>query len=105
MDTTLKIAIETQIRNKYGFEFEGFVKVLNLEKYGVDGFVPTREVKDKGSDGIIKNPPKIIASFGPKGYKKKEFEKKADDDFSLYLKHWVADYPNWLMYFNNTISP
>lgn len=49
MESTLKISIETHIKNKNGSYFETFVKPLHLEQHRVDEFIPTHEVSGKGS--------------------------------------------------------
>jgi hypothetical protein len=104
MDINLKKNFENSIKARAEKEFELFIKELHLEKYGV-GFTPIRETKDKGSDGIIEITKTIIAAYGPKKYTKEKFDKKVVDDFAKYLKYWVVDYPNWVMFFNGDISP
>lgn len=105
MDINLKRNFENTIKSKTEKEFESFIKELHFERYGVNGFISTRETKDKGSDGIISETYTVIASYGPKKYTKASFYKKADEDFGKYLKYWASQYFNWEMYYNGDISP
>lgn len=88
-----------------GFEFQQFIVKLNIEKYGETDFVPLREVKDKGCDGIIESEKTIIACYGPKKYVKQEFETKIKADFSAYRTNWEAGYPKWRVYVNHEVTP
>jgi hypothetical protein len=105
MDINLKRNFENAIKVRSEKDFELFIKELHFEKYGITGFISTRETKDKGSDGIVTQTKTVIACYGPQKYTKTKFDKKADEDFEKYLKYWVNNYLCWEMYFNGDISP
>jgi hypothetical protein len=105
MDNSLRASIETLIKSRRGFEFEAFIKELHLIRYGSDGFNPTRERGDQGSDGVILDSRTIVASYGPDNYKEQAFENKSDEDFDSYLNNWATDYPNWILFYNGSLAP
>lgn len=105
MDKALKSNIKELIKSKRGFEFEEFINDMHLIQYGADGYQPTRERRDDGAEGLILNSRTIIAAYGPDSYKEKAFLKKVLDDFEDYLNKWANTYPNWNMYYNNSLAP
>ncbi|MEI9911346.1 MAG: hypothetical protein WDO71_17795 [Bacteroidota bacterium] len=105
MNPTLKIGIETIIKSKRGFEFESLINQIYLIKYGSDGYSPTRERSDGGADGFIHVSNTIVASYGPDSYNKRDFEKKASEDFDTYLTNWCDDSPNWKLHYNGALAP
>lgn len=105
MNSPLKNRFQIQIKSLMGFQFEEFVKELFLLKYGAIDFIPTRPVRDKGCDGLIKSEGIVIACYAPEQYDKNEFVKKADSDFEQYEKHWENNYPKWRVIVNHELSP
>ena len=95
MNTPLHNIFEIQIKNLKGFSFQGFMTQLYLLKYGANGFLPPREVQDKGSDGIILSEKRVVACYGPNGYELRAFFKKAKDDYISYTENLQKQYPNW----------
>ncbi len=101
MKSLCETAFKLQIQAKTGFEFEKFIDKLFLLKYGSDGYVPIREIKDKGNDGTILKEKKVLACYAPKDKPdKRKFERKVKDDFDKYKNHWQKEYPSWEMLVN-----
>jgi len=105
METPLSNAFKIQIKSLSGFGFQEFVVKLFLLKHGADDFIPLREHKDEGCDGIIKSQGRVIACYGPDNYNEKSFYKKAKADFDAYKKNWEQQYPNWAFIVNHELSP
>ncbi len=105
MNSFLENQFRTQIKNLYGFEFQGFIIKLYLLKFGSNGFVSIRDTKDKGSDGFVISESRSISCYGPKTYSPKEAIKKIKDDFQEYANNWKSNYSNWSFIVNHELTP
>ena len=70
-------------------------------RYGADNYIPPRDIKDKGADGIITNKAMVVACYGPEKIDKKRYLKKIESDFKSYLDNWKVKYQNWMFVTNN----
>lgn len=104
MQKPLQNLLSSQIQATLDFDFQRFVVFLYGLRYGSEGFTPLRERKDKGADGIIGSDT-ILACFGPKEYKKTQFERKLKDDFNSYQNNWMSHYPRWRFVVNHHLAP
>jgi hypothetical protein len=84
MDNPLRNSFRIQIKSLYLFEFQNFITNLFMFRYGAENYIPPREIKDKGADGIIVNKNTVVACYGPKKIDKNKYLKKIKDDFKLY---------------------
>ena len=105
MKEPLRNIFELQIKSLRGFEFQDFVTELFLLKYGESGFIPPRQVKDKGCDGIILSENRSVACHAPGNYNYRDFAAKINSDFEAYQIYWEKDYPNWMFITNQEVSP
>jgi len=103
MNKPLQSSFRIQIQSLYMFEFQDFITKLFMFKYGSENYIPPREIKDKGVDGIITKSETIIACYGPKKIDKKRYTKKIEDDFESYYNNWQSKYKNWMFVTNNEI--
>ncbi|MCD4746176.1 MAG: hypothetical protein K8R58_07740, partial [Bacteroidales bacterium] len=103
MDNPLKNNFRIQIKSLCLFEFQDFITKLFMFRYGAENYIPPREIKDKGADGIIINKNTIVACYGPKKIDKNKYLKKIEDDFKLYSNNWQTNYKNWMFVTNNDI--
>jgi hypothetical protein len=101
LSRSFKIAIEGTTES----EFQRFVTQVFLKRHGSEGFLVTREHKDRGCDGIVVGERSVVAVYGPVKYERKAFEKKASDDFSKYQKHWENEYPVYKYVCNHDWAP
>lgn len=105
MNTPLRNQLSTQISALRGFNFQHFIHLVFGMRYGSDDFVPLRDSKDKGCDGLIRSLKTVVACYGSDKYDKAKFERKADGDFQEYRVNWEIEYPNWMMVVNQALSP
>jgi len=103
MNSPLNNSFIIQIQSLYLFDFQDFVTKLFLFRYGTENYIPPREIKDKGADGIIVSKNAVVACYGPKKIDKNKYIKKIEDDFKLYSDNWQSDYKNWFFVTNNDI--
>ncbi len=103
--TPLYNQLKVQIQAKTDTEFQRFISDLFLKIYGSESFIPLREEKDKGCDGILVEEECVIACYGPKKQDKNKFEAKAKSDFDKYQTNWEAQYPNWKVIYNAEVVP
>ncbi len=104
MDNPLRNSFRIQIKSLYLFEFQNFITNLFMFRYGAENYIPPREIKDKGADGIIVNKNTVVACYGPKKIDKNRYLKKIKDDFKLYSDNWQTEYKNWMFVTNNVTS-
>lgn len=103
MNRALEDMAATLIKGKSQSEFQYLIDRLYLAKYGSDGFLPIRDKKDKGNDGIILTEQRAIAVYGAEVEDMKRFKKKVDGDFASYQKYQQFHYPNWSFIYNHEI--
>jgi len=103
MNSPLKNSFRVQIESLNLFKFQDFITELFILRYGAENYIPPREIKDKGADGIITSSNILIACYGPKIIDKKRYIKKIEDDFESYEENWIDDYKNWMFVTNNDI--
>ncbi|NOQ26431.1 MAG: hypothetical protein GQ564_13825 [Bacteroidales bacterium] len=103
MNNPLRNSFKIQIQSLYLFEFQDFITELFMLRYGTENFIPPREIKDKGADGIITDKNMVIACYGPKKIDKDRYTQKIANDFKLYSDNWQTDYKNWMFVTNNNI--
>lgn len=103
MDNPLRNSFRIQIKSLYSFEFQNFITKLFMFRYGADNYIPPREIKDKGADGIIIDKNTIVACYGPKKIDKNRYVDKIEDDFQSYSDNWQTNYTNWMFVTNNDI--
>lgn len=98
LENTLKhqIRISITINNKNNFQ--DFINALFLKKYGTN-FLPTRQYKDKGCDGILGNN-KVVAIYSPEREALDIFKSKIKSDYEKYTKYWQKQYPYFLYVYN-----
>jgi hypothetical protein len=72
-------------------------------RYGAENFIPPRDIKDKGADGIIVNDETIVACYGPEKIDQKRYLDKIEGDFKSYADNWQSDYKNWMFVTNNDL--
>jgi len=72
-------------------------------RYGAENYIPPRDIKDKGADGIITKKETIVACYGPEKIDQKRYTKKIADDFKSYADNWQSKYKNWMFVTNNDI--
>ena len=95
MNSPLQNQFKTQIAGLRGFAFQDFITRLYLLKYGSNGFLPPRRVRDSGSDGIILSENRVVACYAPDNYDKKDFWKKVKGDYESFEKCLKSQYSNW----------
>lgn len=103
MNSPLKNSFRVQIESLNLFKFQDFITELFILRYGAENYIPPREIKDKGADGIITSSNTLIACYGPKNIDKARYIKKIQDDFESYEENWIDDYKNWMFVTNNDI--
>jgi hypothetical protein len=103
MNSPLQNSFRIQIQSLDKFDFQNFITKLFMFKYGAENYVPPREIKDKGADGIITKKETIVACYGPEKIDKKRYTKKIADDFKSYVDNWQPKYKNWMFVTNNDI--
>lgn len=103
MNNPLKNSFQVQIESLNLFKFQDFITELFILRYGAENYIPPREIKDKGADGIITSSNTLVACYGPKIVDKKRYIKKIEDDFKSYEENWRDDYKNWMFVTNNDI--
>jgi len=89
-----------QIKSLYGTDFQNFITKLYLYRYGSEDYIPPRDIKDKGADGIIVSKNMIVACYGPEKVDKSRYIKKIKDDFKSYAGNWESNYKNWMFVTN-----
>jgi len=89
-----------QIKSLYGTEFQNFITKLYLYRYGSEDYIPPRDIKDKGADGIIVGKNMIVACYGPKKVVKSRYIEKIKDDFESYTDNWENNYKHWMFVTN-----
>lgn len=101
--------VKQQVQALQKDNFQEFIVFLLFIVHTTDGFASTREIKDKGADGLIETTKTVIACWGPQqrpaGQLKKAYETKFKVDYDAYQAHWQQDYPNWCVYTNHEPSP
>ncbi|GGG97340.1 hypothetical protein GCM10011416_14130 [Polaribacter pacificus] len=103
MNSPLKNSFRVQIESLNLFKFQDFITELFILRYGSENYIPPREIKDKGADGIITSSNTLVACYGPKSVDKNRYLKKIEDDFESYEDNWIDDYKNWMFVTNNDI--
>lgn len=103
MNTPLYNSFKVQIKNLYKYDFQDFITKLFMLRYGAENYIPPRDIKDKGADGIIVNKETIIACYGPEKIEQKRYLNKIDSDFKSYIDNWQSNYKNWMFVTNNDI--
>lgn len=103
MNSPLKNSFRVQIESLNLFKFQDFITELFIYRYGSENYIPPREIKDKGADGIITSSNTLVACYGPKNIDKNRYLKKIEDDFKSYEENWIDDYKNWMFVTNNDI--
>jgi len=103
MDLPLYNSFKIQIESLSLFDFQNFIIKLFILRYGAENFIPPRDIKDKGADGIIVDQNTVIACYGPKKIDKNRYLTKIVEDFNSYEENWAANYPNWMFVTNNEI--
>lgn len=105
----LQYQLRQQISSLTGNDFQEFVVELMFHRYGSDGFIALRRVKDGGADGIIPSKSAVIACWGPDSQApskvKKAFEKKAQADYESYKENWQTTHPTWIVAINREPAP
>lgn len=103
MNSPLRNNFRIQIQSLYLFAFQDFITKLFMFRYGAENYIPPREIKDKGADGIIVDKNTIVACYGPKKIDKNKYLEKIEDDFKSYTDNWQVNYDNWMFVSNNDI--
>ena len=103
MNSPLKNSFRVQIESLNLFKFQDFITELFIFRYGSENYIPPREIKDKGADGIITSSNTLVACYGPKSIDKNRYLKKIEEDFESYEENWIEDYKNWMFVTNNDI--
>ena len=103
MNSPLQNKFRIQIQSLYKFDFQDFITKLFMFRYGATNYIPPRDIKDKGADGIITDKETIIACYGPEKIDEKRYLKKISDDFKSYSDNWQTNYKNWTFVTNNDI--
>ncbi len=103
MNRPLQNKFRIQIQSLYKFDFQDFITKLLMFRYGATSYIPPRDIRDKGADGIITDKETVIACYGPEKIDKKRYLKKISDDFKLYSDNWQRNYKNWAFVTNNDI--
>lgn len=98
MEKVLHDAIKQRIRSLTELSFHYFIDELYLKYYGNE-FVPIKQKRDKGCDGILHGDTSL-AIYSPEEYKLKAFKKKVEEDFNNYEKNLSDKYPKWQVVFN-----
>lgn len=100
MNDPLTNSFRIQIKSLYGTEFQNFITKLYLYRYGSEDYIPPRDIKDKGADGIIVSKNMIVACYGPEKVDKNRYIKKIKGDFKSYTDNWESNYKNWMFVTN-----
>ena len=103
MNRPLYNSLKIQIQSLFKYEFQNFITKLFMFRYGAENYIPPRDIKDKGADGIIVNKETVVACYGPEKIDKKRYLEKIDDDFSSYSEFWSDKYKHWMFVTNNDI--
>ncbi len=103
MNRPLQNSFRLQIQSLNKFDFQNFITKLFMFRYGAENYIPPRDIKDKGADGIITKKETVVACYGPDKIDKKRYTKKIEDDFKSYSDHWQSKYKNWMFVTNNDI--
>jgi hypothetical protein len=103
MDKPLLNSFRIQIQSLYLFDFQNFITKLFMFRYGAENYIPPREIKDKGADGIIVDKNTIVACYGPIKIEKNRYLDKIEDDYKSYSDNWQTAYKNWMFVTNNNI--
>lgn len=101
MNSPLKNSFKVQIQSLNLFKFQDFITELFIFRYGAENYIPPRDIKDKGADGIITSCNTLVACYGPKSIDKNRYLQKIEDDFESYEENWKDDYKNWMFVTNN----
>lgn len=92
-------SIDIILKSTHKNDFNEFIDFLYHIKYK-DNYIPTRNCKDKGCDGIL-NGNTIIACYGPpKSNTLSGFKKKFNNDLEKYKENWQDKHPNWKFIYN-----
>lgn len=102
MDKVLFTVIEQQISSLKEISFHYFIDELFIKYYG-DDFIPIKQKRDRGNDGIL-NEDTILAIYSPEKYTLRAFKKKVEDDFESYTKNLSGKYPKWQVIFNGKFT-
>jgi len=102
MNQILISLIKTAISRLKEGPFQEFINFLYIKKY-MDDFVPVRNKRDKGSDGILFNET-IIAVYAPEAYSLKALKKKTKNDHDSYVTNWKATHPKWSFILNGEFT-
>jgi hypothetical protein len=92
MDSIFKYQIRVAIEQLKKNNFQDFIDELFSLYYGQANYLSTRQYRDKGCDGIIKNS-EIINVYAPEKIELSAFKTKISDDYQLYLDNWKETYP------------
>lgn len=103
MNRPLQNSFRLQIQSLNKFDFQNFITKLFMFRYGAENYIPPRDIKDKGADGIITKKETVVACYGPDKIDKKRYTKKIEDDFKSYSDNWQSKYKNWMFVTNNDI--
>lgn len=91
LDSTFKYQIKLAIDQQKKNNFQDFIDKLLLHKYDTK-YLPTRQYRDKGCDGIIDGK-EVIAVYAPESIELEQFKKKLTADYQLYVTNWKSTYP------------
>ncbi len=94
----IKIAIDRLKENN----FQDFVNVFYLKKYGSD-FTPIKQKRDKGCDGILWNK-ESLAVYAPEKYNLRSFKKKIKEDHVNYVENWKNKLSEWRVVYNGEFT-
>lgn len=85
-----------------GINFQSFINEFMIQAYGTS-FVPIKQKRDKGCDGIIDNR-KIIAVYAPENTSLGVFKSKTKEDYDKYRQNWSAHYPVFSLIYNGEFT-
>lgn len=102
IDSTLEHQIRLNIEMLKKNYFQDFIDRLLFLVYG-QNYLPTRQYRDKGCDGVIENRT-ILAVYAPEDENLDKFKSKIKKDFDLYTKHWKKQYSEMLFIYNGEFT-
>ncbi len=103
MDNPLQNTFKIQIQSLYKIDFQNFITKLFMFRHGAENYIPPRDIKDKGADGIIISKETVVACYGPEKIDKQRYTDKIEGDFKSYKDNWIKRYKNWMFVTNNDI--
>lgn len=109
MNRTTEEIFRLRIQSRKDTMFQSFIERLYVTCYGKN-FVPIKQKRDKGCDGIL-NGKTIIAVYAPEKHSLKNFKTKILNetsgnlgDFNKYKKYWQEKYPGWQIVYNGEFT-